>query len=155
MLTNASGTAAESLVLAVRIGDALYGLPLLAIEEVLPALPVDPLPQCPDALRGVVCLRGQWIPILDAAARLGVARQRPDEPPIVCVRSDGRLVGIEVDEVLDLLHLDSRPTLSAADLGIQSGAWAAIADVAGVAIRVLNVQRLCHEAFLKESAAMT
>jgi chemotaxis signal transduction protein len=139
-------------------------LPLEAVEEVLPALPIDPLPQCPDALRGVIFVRGRLIPVIDAAQRLGVARSRPLEPPIVSVRLPGGVVGIEVDEVLDLLDLVVPPALStdasdssrisiplgreraAGDATSQdsdrAGAMIAAVDVDGQTVRLLDAQRL-------------
>ena len=60
-------------------------------------------------VRGVVFVRGHLIPVVDAAERLGLREhQRPDEPHIVCLRVDGRLVGVELDEALDLLEFDPR-----------------------------------------------
>jgi chemotaxis signal transduction protein len=141
-----------------------------AIEEVLPALPIEPLPQCPAELRGVVFVRGQLIPVIDAAQRLGVTRVRPPEPPIVSVRLGQRVVGIEVDEVLDLLDLTAHPALSA-DMLVSPGpagdsaaaGWTATGragaspmvaavDVEGKTIRLLDAQRLGAPGVLRESA---
>ncbi len=149
---NTSQNAERQIMLAVRIGGAVYALPVDAIEEVLPALPIDSLPRGPDYLRGVVFVRGQLIPVLDLAVRLGVVRDRPLEPPVVCVRLQGRTVGCEVDEVLDLLEIDWQQSLSADTFG-GDGALAAVVEIGGRMIGLLDARRLGIEDTLEDQAA--
>ena len=56
----------------MRIGENLHAMPIDVIVEVLPALPIEAVPQCPAFVRGVVFVRGHLIPVLDAAERLGL-----------------------------------------------------------------------------------
>jgi membrane-associated protease RseP (regulator of RpoE activity) len=65
----------------------LYAIPIATIEEILPALPIEAVPQCPDFVRGVIFLRGHLIPVLSASERLGFpSQQYLEEPTIVCLR---------------------------------------------------------------------
>src|SRR5262249_41712409 len=76
----------EEKVLLVSLGNDLYAIPIAAVEEVLPALPIEPVPRCPRSVRGVIFVRGHLIPVLDAAEQLGCENhQRLDEPNIVCL----------------------------------------------------------------------
>ena len=63
---------AESKVLLVRLAKDLYAIPIAAIEEVLPALPIEAVPQSPSFIRGVIFVRGHLIPVLSAAERSGL-----------------------------------------------------------------------------------
>lgn len=147
-MTNSTSTkvAPTQLALAVRIGQALHAVPISAVEEVLPALPIEPVPQCPEFIRGVVFVRGHLIPVLDAAERLGVKNhQRPPEPHIVCVRLDGRLIGFEVDEALDLVDLTAGVRLEAAEIGVRHGFFDAMVELNGEVIRLLNPDKLLDE----------
>jgi purine-binding chemotaxis protein CheW len=130
-------------VLAVRLGQDLHAVPIAAVEEVLPALPIEVIPQCPGFVRGVVFVRGHLIPVLDAAERLGMkAHQRSDEPPIVCVRVGERVVGVEFDEAIDLMEIRLDRALAAEDLGAQEGFLSGLVEHDGQVIRILNPERL-------------
>ena len=148
-----------NLALAVRLGKNLHAIPISAVEEVLPALPIETIPQCPDFVRGVVFVRGHLIPVLDAAERLGIKdHQRPPEPHIVCLRIGDRLVGVEFDEALDLMELNDINLLSAADVGAaQQGFFAGVMEQDGEVIRLLAPDRLLrqHEAKQLETVSRT
>ena len=144
-MTNSGSSPAPSTlkVLAVRLGESLHGIPIEAIEEILPALPVEPIAQCPEFVGGVVVVRGHRIPVLEAAQRLGIRHHvRPLEPHIVCMRWSGRLVGLEVDEALDLMELPASARLAAGDLGAQGGFLSAVIEHQGQVIRVLDPAQL-------------
>lgn len=130
-------------VLVVRLGESLHAIPVGAVEEILPALPVERVAQCPAFVRGVVYVRGHLIPVLDLAERLGIADHvRPAEPHIVCLRWSGRLVGVEVDEALDLMQLPEVQGLSTQVLGVPDGMIQSIVERGGQIIRLLNPARL-------------
>lgn len=154
MLTDLSQSAANTTVLAVRLGDDLYALPLECVEEVLPALPIESLPQCPDFLLGAVHLRQQWLPVLDTAKLLAVPRRRPLEPPIVCIGFDGHRFGIEVDEVIDPVDLASQSSVTADRFGAEPGFFKGIAQVEGRAIRILDLRHSRMQTLLQDSVVM-
>ena len=131
------------LALSVRLGKAIHAIPIAAVEEVLPALPIETIPQCPAFVRGVVFVRGHLIPVLDAAERLGIKNHcRPPEPHIVCLRVGDRLVGVEFDEALDLLELHQVESLSADDVGAFRGFFAGVSEEDGRIIRLLDPRRI-------------
>lgn len=130
-------------VLLARLGKDLYALPIAAIEEVLPALPIEPVPQCPDFVRGVIFVRGHLIPVLDAAACLGCEKhQRPDEPNIVCLRVGQRLVGVEFDEVLDLIDLVRGEVLPSDAISAREGFFTGVVEYDGRLVRLLDPEKL-------------
>ena len=134
---------AKTTVLVVRLGASLLALPIEAIEEVLPALPIEPIPHSPGFVRGVVFVRGHLIPVLDAAERLGMQdHQRPDEPNIVCLRQHGRLVGVEFDEALDLMEIRTDECLTAIQLGTTAGFLRGVVERDGLVIRLLDPEKL-------------
>ena len=130
-------------VLAVRLGTCLLALPIEAVEEVLPALPIEAVPQCPIFVRGVVFVRGHLIPVLNAAERLGMRdHQRPDEPHIVCLRQHERLIGVEFDEAIDLMELGMEEWLTADELGAEAGFLRGLVERDGQIIRLLDPEKL-------------
>lgn len=147
-MTESAITEARSLitVLGVRLGADLHAIPIEAVEEVLPALPIESISQCPSFVRGVVFVRGHVIPVLDAAERLGLhEHQRPLEPHIVCLRIGDRLVGVEFDEATDLIEIDPTQLMSAVDLGARDGFFTGVIDLDGNTIRLLDPKKLLAE----------
>ena len=146
------------LALAVRIGENLHAMPIDVIEEVLPALPIETIPQCPSFVRGVVFVRGHLIPVLDAAERLGLRDHvRPAEPHIVCLRVGSRLVGLEVDEAIDLIEIGASTALPVEDWNAQSGFLSGLVEKDGQVIRILDAKRMIaqHEAVALEPLPRT
>lgn len=138
--------------LAVRIGENLHALPIEVIEEVLPALPIETIPQCPSFVRGVVFVRGHLIPVFDAAERLGLRNHvRPPEPHIICLRVASRLIGLEVDEALDLIEIPSSTALPLAELNTERGFLTGLIEMDGQVIRVLDAARMIAQ---DEAAAL-
>jgi chemotaxis signal transduction protein len=83
------------------------------------------------------------IPVLDAAERLGLKdHHRPLEPHIVCLRIDDRLIGIEFDEALDLLDLESLESLSSQQVGAKAGFFSGVVERDGRIIRLLDPNQL-------------
>jgi purine-binding chemotaxis protein CheW len=130
-------------VLVVRLEKDLYAIPIAAVEEVLPALPIEPLPGCPAFVRGVVFVRGHLIPVLAAAERLGLeGHRRPDEPHIVCLRTTNRLVGVEFDEALDLVEIRSGALLPADEVSGAGRFFRGLVEQDGAILRLLDPEKL-------------
>ncbi len=143
--TNADQAGVSGMVLAVRLGPNLHAIPIEAVEEVLPALPIESVPHCPAFVRGVVFVRGHLIPVLDAAERLGLKdHPRPLEPHIVCLRIDDRLIGIEFDEALDLMDLGDGESLTSQDIGGGAGFFSGVVEREGRIIRLLDPDQLIN-----------
>lgn len=124
----------------VRLGDDAYGIDLRRVDEVLPAPPVTPVARAPAFLEGVVRLRGEVLPVVDARKRLGLVSTRP--PPstpsgkprrterlLVC-RIGRRRVGVLVDAVLQVRRV-SRQVLRPAPLAAGPGAAPHVLGVVG------------------------
>ena len=136
--TDAKTSPGANIVLAVRLGEALHAIPITAVEEVLPALPIEAIPQCPEFVRGVVFVRGHLIPVLDAAERFGIKdHRRPPEPHIICLRIGDRLVGVEFDEAVDLMELNEVDSLSVEDMGTERGFLSGVFERDGQVVRLL------------------
>jgi purine-binding chemotaxis protein CheW len=141
--TPANPVLRRQLALAVRIGESLHALPIGVIEEVLPALPIEAVPQCPAFVRGVVFVRGHLIPVFDAAERLGLRNHvRPPEPHIVCLRVGSRLVGLEVDEALDLIDITLGVAIPVDEVSAPGGFLSGLLEMDGQVIRILDVERM-------------
>lgn len=59
--------------LTFSLGAEEYGLPVLKVKEILGIMPINAVPQAPEAILGVINLRDRVIPILDLRRRFRMA----------------------------------------------------------------------------------
>lgn len=77
-----------------------YGLRLDAVERVLHAVDVTPLPQTPDVVWGVIDIEGQIVPVLSLRKRFGLPERPIDvSNQFALARTRGRTVALVVDAV--------------------------------------------------------
>lgn len=109
----------------LRIGAETYAVDLQRVDEIIPVPVVTPLPKAPSFLEGVVRLRGEVLPVIDARKRLGVApasgtlrtpsgKPKRSERLVVC-RVGARRVGVLVDAVAQVRRV-AKETLKPAPL---------------------------------------
>jgi purine-binding chemotaxis protein CheW len=82
----------------VRAGGATHAIPAEQIVEVLRMVAVTPMADQPSWALGVVNRRGELLPVIDLASRLGLPATEPglDSRLVVC-RAGGRMFGVVVD----------------------------------------------------------
>jgi purine-binding chemotaxis protein CheW len=93
--------------LTFGLGEEIYGLEILKVQEIIGLMRVTRVPGLPDVIRGVVNLRGKVIPVVDLRAKFSMEAQDDTERTcivVVKVWRDGRgvIVGLIVDEVRDV-----------------------------------------------------
>lgn len=127
--------------LLFRVGTDLYGSEVTDAQEVIPLRPTTRIPGAPAFVRGLINMRGTIITVLDLALRLDATRAPTLDGSILLVRHRGgdRMVGIIVDEVLDVrsLSIDGDSTAGGARSAITRGV--ATVDDAAVVILDLDV----------------
>ena len=100
--------AAERELLVLWLGDDPYALPVERVREIVRLRPITPMPRVPDAVRGVLSLRGDIVQVIDLRRRLGMAPD-PQESPrrriVVLGSEDGQTTGLLVDRVSEVLRL--------------------------------------------------
>ena len=88
--------------------DSLFiGIEINRIQEILRAQPVTPVPLAPSAIRGLMSLRGQIVPVIDLAERLGVQLAQTSEVFNVLIRTADGPVSLLVDRVGDVVEVPS------------------------------------------------
>jgi chemotaxis signal transduction protein len=93
---------------AVRLGEAEYGLPMERVHQVLRPPPLTRVPFPPADVRGVTQVRGVMLAVLDLGTRL---RGRPAGEPgrLVVVTHRGERVGLLVDQVTGVVETGGEP----------------------------------------------
>lgn len=108
-------------VITFEIGAQSFCVDVRQVREIRGWSAETPIPHAPDYLRGVTNLRGAILPIIDAAARLGLPVTDPSARSVIVVVEDGpRLAGLLVDDVSDIIVVspsDFHPTPDIASHG--------------------------------------
>jgi purine-binding chemotaxis protein CheW len=88
--------------------DFMFGVEVQMIQEVIRFQPMTPVPLAPDAVHGLINLRGQIVTAIDLRARLGLPPRGGDVLPTnVIVRTADGAVSLLVDEIGDVVDVDS------------------------------------------------
>lgn len=112
---------ADILLLIFRLGEQRYALPLAAVERVVRAVEVTPLPGAPAIVLGAIDVQGSVLPVLSIRRRFGLPQGEiaPDDQ-FVLARAVNRSVALVIDEAQGVLEhpvdavIDSTPILPGA-----------------------------------------
>jgi purine-binding chemotaxis protein CheW len=87
--------------------DQFFGVPVEQVQEVLNYQDMTRVPLVPDAVRGLINLRGQILTAIDLRRCLGMSPRDEGARPInVVVCADSGAVSLLVDEIGDVLTVD-------------------------------------------------
>ena len=93
-----------SSLLVFRIGEQEFAVGVAAIEQVLRAVAIKPLPDAPKGVRGVINLHGRVVPVFDLWARFGQpTREVRASDHLLIAHTHWRTVALLVDAVLGVV----------------------------------------------------
>jgi purine-binding chemotaxis protein CheW len=131
-------------VLVFVLGGEEYAVDILKVQEIRGYEKVTPIPSAPAYLKGVVNLRGIIVPVIDMRIKFGLAEPKYDSFTVVIIlRVSGRVVGVVVDGVSDVVHLAPSEVKAAPALGsiVDSGFLAGLATTGGRMILMLEIEK--------------
>lgn len=99
------------------LGERQFALPLGAVERVIHAVEVTPLPKAPPLVLGVINVAGRVLPVLDIRERFGQIRRQlalPDQ--LLITRAAGRVIALLTDSVGGLLHCEQEEVITAGEI---------------------------------------
>lgn len=95
--------------LTFRLRQLQYGIPVSCVREIFPLPEINPVPEAPGDIIGLLNWRGQVLPIMHLDRRLGHAMQPCRlSDRVVVIEWQGIQVGVIVDRVDDVLSLEDR-----------------------------------------------
>jgi purine-binding chemotaxis protein CheW len=99
------------------LGDESYGIEILKVQEIRGYDAVTKIANTPDFIKGVVNLRGLIVPIVDLRIKFGLGKIEYDEFTVVIILNlHGRIVGIVVDGVSDVMGLQQNQMRAVPDI---------------------------------------
>lgn len=140
-------------LLRFSISNALYGLPIDTVREILQVSGLTEVPMMPPFVRGVMNLRGAVVPVLDLAQRLGLGRTEIGRRTCIvivdCPVPDGapQRHGVLIDAVYEVLELGAHELVAVPTMGTRVAPQylSGIARVKGQSMEMLEVARVFDE----------
>ena len=95
--------------LTFRLGAESYGIEILKVQEIRGYEKPTTIANAPAFIKGVINLRGVIVPILDLRIKFQLGEAKYDEFTVVIILNvAGRMVGVVVDAVSDVVALSAR-----------------------------------------------
>jgi len=143
--------------LTFQLGEELYGVDILRVQEIKGYTTVTKIPNTPPHIKGVLNLRGTIVPIVELRTKFGMPTiDYTMFTVIVVVVVQDRIMGLVVDSVSDVLNIDKKdiqppPQFGAkVDVSILTG----IGKSGDKLVALLNVDRLLSESEMQEVSAV-
>ena len=87
------------------VGDALYGMDILRVQEINRLMDFTKVPQSPEYVMGIMNLRGQIVTVIDLSKKLGLSKtELKDESRNIIVNDQGEYIGLLVDRISDVVR---------------------------------------------------
>ena len=87
------------------VGDQLYGIDVLQVQEVAKSLPITPIRLAPPHILGLINLRGQIATAVGLCELFGLdSGNKNDRMSMVC-KADGSLFSLMVDKIGDVVEV--------------------------------------------------
>lgn len=124
----AEGTTGESAqdldrqLVVFRLAQERYGVDIGTVREIIRRQAVTHMPSAPDAVEGMINLRGSTIPVVDLCKRLNLSRAEDTDASRIIVLDTGEAdIGVIVDEVAEVLRVSQDSISEAASIAASSG----------------------------------
>lgn len=104
--------------LTFTLGSEEYGVDILKVREIRGYDTVTRIPNTPDFIKGVINLRGTIVPVVDMRVKFRLGSAEFNEFTVMIILNiGGRVVGMVVDSVSDVMMLSDEQIQPPPDLG--------------------------------------
>lgn len=94
-------------VAILKLGTEYYALDIMKVNTIRDYETPNRIPHPKSFVKGVINLRGQVVPILDLREILGYEEDsNNDKRKIIIIENDEELLGLIIDEVLSISHIE-------------------------------------------------
>ncbi len=115
---NTNGAETGNEFLAFTLGKEEYGIDILKVQEIRGYEAVTRIANAPEFVKGVVNLRGIIVPIVDMRIKFKLGEPTYDQFTVVIILNiSGRVVGMVVDSVSDVITLAPEQIKPAPEMG--------------------------------------
>ena len=143
--------------LTYQLGEELYGVDILRVQEIKGYTTVTKIPNTPAHIKGVLNLRGTIVPIVELRTKFGMPTIDYNMfTVIVVVVVQDRIMGLVVDSVSDVLNIDKKDIQPPPQFGakVDVSVLTGIVKSGDKLVALLNIDRLLAETEMQETSAV-
>ena len=151
-------TADGSQFLTFSLGDELYGVDILRVQEIKGYTAVTKIPNTPPHIKGVLNLRGTIVPIVELRTKFGMPTiDYTMFTVIVVVVIQEKIMGLVVDSVSDVLNISKADIQAPPEFGakVDVSVLSGIGKSGDMLVAILNIDRLLTESEMQDVSAGT
>lgn len=141
--------------LTFQLGDELYGVDILRVQEIKGYTTVTKIPNTPPHIKGVLNLRGTIVPIVELRTKFGMPTiDYTMFTVIVVVVVKEKIMGLVVDAVSDVLNIDKKDIQPPPQFGdkVDVSFLNGIGKSAEKLVALLDMDRLLSDGDLQDMA---
>jgi len=149
--------AGQNQIVLFTLDEPRYALYLSAVERVVRAVEITPLPKAPGIVLGVINWQGKILPVMDIRRRFHLPERETDpDDRFIIARAAGRLVALAAESVTGLRGLTDLEEASAAQAVPYAEHLKGVAKVEGDLVLICDLDRfLSLDEEQKLDAALT
>ncbi len=135
-------------LVSFKLGKEEFGVDILKVQEINRMLEITEIPNSPEFVEGIVNLRGRIIPVIDLKKRLSLPiKEHDNSTRIIVVELQGKTVGFIVDEVSEVLRIESNITEPPPEMvaGINSDYITAVAKLEDKLLILLDLNKVLSQ----------
>jgi purine-binding chemotaxis protein CheW len=143
--------------LTFQLGDELYGVDILRVQEIKGYTAVTKIPNTAPHIKGVLNLRGTIVPIIELRTKFGMPTiDYTMFTVIVVVVVRDRIMGLVVDSVSDVLNISKNDIQPPPEFGakVDVSVLTGIGKSGDKLVALLNIDRLLTEGDQQEASAV-
>ncbi|MEM7350878.1 MAG: chemotaxis protein CheW, partial [Acidobacteriota bacterium] len=128
-----------------NLADEIFALPVEPVNEVVRVASITRVPHAPRPIRGVTNMRGRVIPVIDLRLRIELPEADLGRASrVIVVSSRGRLLGLLVDAVQQVIHIDLNKVQAPPDdvMTIQSDYLVGVYHLEDQLVLLLDIHRV-------------
>ncbi|MGE5423519.1 MAG: chemotaxis protein CheW [Ignavibacteriales bacterium] len=131
------------------LGQENFGIDIMNVQEIIRTPAITVIPQAPAYVEGVTNLRGNILPVVNTRVRFGMEKNERDVANrVIVVDVRGKTVGLSVDEVSEVLRVES-DCIEPAPAMVSDADAASITGVVKVnngkkLVMILDAAKLCN-----------
>ncbi|MCX5723635.1 MAG: chemotaxis protein CheW [Nitrospirae bacterium] len=144
--------------LTFQLGEELYGVDILRVQEIKGYTAVTKIPNTPPYIKGVLNLRGTIVPIVELRTAFGMPTiDYTMFTVIVVVMVRDRIMGLVVDSVSDVLNISRKDIQATPEFGsnVDVSCLSGIGKAGDKLVSLLDIDRLLLEPAPQETLAAT
>ncbi len=130
--------------LTFAVNNQDFGIEILRVQEIKNFSRVTPIPNMPECIKGVMNLRGTVVPIVDLRKKFNMPSADYDQfTVIIVVNVSGRIMGLVVDAVSDVLDISPASIEGPPNLGeVDTSFILGLAKSDEQIVTLLNIEQL-------------